>query len=127
MATDRNGNYLPPNAPRFSATAVLVTIVALVFLAVAAIIGLSIVGDPTNSNTPLIVTILGFIGTTITSLLAFLRTDQTRRELHNGLIPAKVTEAVNEGVKRGTLQVKVDRAGMRTRSTDSDKEGSTDG
>ena len=125
MATDNNGNYLPPNAPRFSGTAVLASVVALVAVTIAAIVGLVIFSGSDSRSTPVIVTLLGFVAPTVTGLLALLRVDQTRRELHNGLIPAKVHEAVQEGVKSGTLMVKVDRSGMRERSTDT--EGKSNG
>jgi hypothetical protein len=118
MATDKNGAYRGERG--ISPTAILATIVALVFLAVAVVIGVSIHGA-NNSSTPLVVTVLGLIGAAVPSILALLKVDSTQRELRNGLIPAKVHEAVQNGVEAGTLHVRVDRSGMRERATDTEK------
>lgn len=112
------------NGQRINSTAVLVSVVAMVALASAVLLGVALTGKVDAKNTPLIVTVLGLIASTIPSVLALLRVDATRRDLHNGLIPEKVIEGVQQGVEQGTLHVRLDRTGLRTRSSD---EGNNNG
>lgn len=105
---------------RQSTTAVLAAVVALIALAVGLIVGTETTHRGLDSSsTPLVITVLGFIATTLTSLVALLKVDATRQDLRNGLIPAKVQEAVQTGVQDGSLTVKVDRTNVRTRADDS--------
>jgi hypothetical protein len=127
MATNDRNDSTAYNGDRgISAGAVLATVVALVFLAVALVVGVTVFGGADSKATPMVVTVLGLIGAAIPSIMVLLKVDSTQRELRNGLIPHKVHEAVQQGVEQGTLHVQVNRQGMRERASDS-KEGTRNG
>lgn len=117
MALDKTGRYSDPQ-PRVGAGVVLASVVALCFLAAAVVVGVVAFGGVDDGSTPLVVSVLGLFGATVPAILSLVKVEATRRELRNGLIPAKVHQAVEEGVKRGTLHVRVDRTGLRERATD---------
>jgi hypothetical protein len=86
---------------------VIAAVVVLVALLVIFISILSI-GDAVNdSTTPLIVTVVGFISTTVVSLLALARIEDTKRDLNNGAVKEPVRQAVEEAFDSA------DRPGMR--------------
>ena len=102
---------------RFTGTAILTALVAIVCVVAACVVALVYAGGGVDKSTPLIVTMLAVLGPVLTSLVTLIKVDQTRQDLHNGLIPDKIKEAAEEG----HITVVEDRANKRTRSTDPDK------
>ncbi len=71
-------------------------VVALVALAVGLVVALGLGNAIDSDTTPLIISLLGFISTTVLSLLALARIEDTKRDLNNGAVSKPVKEAVEE-------------------------------
>ena len=110
-------NYNNRPHTKFTGTAILTALVAIVFVVAACVVALVYAGGGVDKSTPLIVTMLAVLGPVLTSLVTLIKVDQTRQDLPNGLIPDKIKEAAEEG----HITVVEDRSNMRTRATDRDK------
>ena len=73
---------------------ILVTICVLTILAIVATVAIVLVGHE-QQTTPVLVTIIGFIATTIGVLLTLIRTEQTRHDVQD---VKKASDAVQEEV-----------------------------
>lgn len=83
---------------RVSSTVVVAAIIILVgigaiLLTVLTALGNGVLGEGTA---PFLTSLLGIIGTTVVSFLTLLRIEQTRRDIHNGIIKEQAKEAIVE-------------------------------
>lgn len=79
----------PETGKASAPVAVFSSIVALIALVVALIIGLALGGDLNSSTTPLIVSILGLVGSTIPALIAAGFSERASRDIRNGVVTRK--------------------------------------
>ena len=105
---------------KISAGVLVAVLVALIAMATGVVLGVTLTGRLDSKATPLVVTVLGFIGLAIPNILNLLQSNATRQDLHNGLITDRVTGAVAQGVAEGQLAVAEDRrrTGARERAED---------
>lgn len=76
---------------------VLGAIVALVFIAAALVVGIDFAPRGVNDNvTPLVTTVLGFVGIAIPGLLAAYKAESNNADLRNGVLVNKVKQALGE-------------------------------
>lgn len=76
---------------------VLGAIVALVFIAAALVVGIDFAPRGVNDNvTPLVTTVLGFVGIAIPGLLASYKAESNHQDLRNGVLVNKVKQALGE-------------------------------
>lgn len=81
---------------RIGKTPILVALVSLVAIAaglVLAILGVGVELD--EHSTPLVLTVLGFVGTITTNLVILLRVDRTDRAMQDGTIVDKAREGTH--------------------------------
>lgn len=78
--------------------AALISTVAIIAIAAATVIGFAIV-NPESDSTPLLVSLLGIIASTVPSLLAAQRADQVARDVRNGVLTEKVTEGTKTAIE----------------------------
>ena len=102
---------------KLSPTVTVVAVVSLCALAMA--FTLAIIAMPRRldaTTTTLLVSVFGFVSTSLLSLTALLKTEQTRSDLHNGLIQEKVTKAI-ESTDVAKALVIADAIAESTRTT----------
>jgi hypothetical protein len=74
----------------------IIGVVALVFLAVALVLGLSFGDDGDRDLLPIITPIIGLIAPTIVALLTLLKVQDARADLRNGVVEKPVRQAMTE-------------------------------
>lgn len=98
---------------------VLAALTSIIALGVALVVGVSIAGASESDTTPLVTTVLGFIGLAVTQILGNKATEEVRDDLRNGRI---------EKILRTALEkVAEDENTALTITRDSGKEGSSNG
>lgn len=96
----------PIPARRSTGTVAIAGVIALIFIAAAAVVALSVGHDVDESTTPLLTALLGLIGVTVPSLIALARveeiatkvdrTSDATEELLNGGLRANMRGALKE-------------------------------
>lgn len=72
-------------------------VVALVFIAAALVVGIDFAPRGADTSvTPLISTVLGFVGIAIPALLAAYKAESNHQDLRNGVLVNKVKQALGE-------------------------------
>jgi len=82
--------------PKLSPNVLVIAVVVLVIAIIAAVVGLSLTGSM-GSTTPMLTTLLGFVGPIVVGLVTLLKVDKTGQQtsaLTNGLLDTKVQNAV---------------------------------
>lgn len=71
----------------------------VVLISLASVIAIATVFSGANSQTtPVIISVIALIGTTVPSLLAAWKAEQTANDIRNGVIKNKVKEAIQETI-----------------------------
>ncbi len=82
--------------PKLSPNVLVIAVVVLVIAIIAAVVGLSLTGSM-GSSTPMLTTLLGFVGPILVGLVTLLKVDKASQQtsaLTNGLLDTKVQNAV---------------------------------
>ncbi len=82
--------------PKLSPNVLVISVVVLVIAIIAAVVGLSLTGSM-GSTTPMLTTLLGFVGPIVVGLVTLLKVDKAGQQtsaLTNGLLDTKVQNAV---------------------------------
>lgn len=83
-----NGNKIQPST-------IIFAVIALAVLAAGLFLGLAVTNHLDANSTPILTVVLGFLATTVTSLLAIIKVDSISHELRNGLISTKVSDTID--------------------------------
>lgn len=100
---------------------IIVGILGLLFIITTLILGLGAVGQLNSQTTPLIVTVLGVVTSSVASLLALFKGEQVHSDINNGVVTAKVQDALENSnipggdhIRTGADSVPVDVAAVST-------------
>lgn len=108
-ATPAEGKHYNPG---LSPNVVVVAVVVLVLAVIAAIVGASFSGN--GSSTPVLTTLLGFVGPIVVGLVTLLKVDKAGQQtsaLTNGLLDTKVQNAVRAVLNEAQTAVTGNRPG----------------
>jgi hypothetical protein len=83
-----NGNKIQPST-------IIFAVVTLAVLAGALFFGLAVTNHLDANSTPILTVVLGFLATTVASLVAIIKVDSISHELRNGLISTKVSDTID--------------------------------
>jgi len=84
-----NGNKIQPST-------IIFAVVTLAVLAGALFFGLAVTNHLDANSTPILTVVLGFLATTVASLVAIIKVDSISHELRNGLISDKVNTVIDD-------------------------------
>jgi hypothetical protein len=84
-----NGNKIQPST-------IIFAVVMLAVLAGGLFFGLAVTNHLDANSTPILTVILGFLATTVASLVAIIKVDSISHELRNGLISDKVGGVIDD-------------------------------
>lgn len=74
------------------------TVVALIAIIGAVVVGLSLDHGLNSDTTPLITALLAIIGTTVPSILALIKTESVQNDIRNGVLKEKVKQGTTEAL-----------------------------
>lgn len=77
----------------------IVGVVAVLSVVAAVIVALSITGSLNNRSTPLVVTLLSVVSTTIPALLAMAYSERAARDIRNGVVREQVRRGSREAIR----------------------------
>lgn len=83
------------NGARISVTTIVLAVVSLALIAAGLFFGLAVTNHLDSESTPILTVVLGFLATTITSIIALGKVDSISHDLRNGLIENKVGNAID--------------------------------
>lgn len=83
-----NGNKIQPST-------IIFAVVMLAVIAAGLFLGLAVTDHLDSNSTPILTVVLGFLATTVASLVGIMKVDSISHELRNGLIESKVNSAID--------------------------------
>jgi hypothetical protein len=83
------------NGTKIQTGTIILAVVALATVAAGLFLGLAVTNHVDSNTTPILTVVLGFLATTVASLIAVIKVDSISHELRNGLITDKVNGAID--------------------------------